>query len=297
MITDYILIIGAMKSGTTTLYGQLARDPRVAGATPKEPGFFAFEEVRSMGWDWYEGLFGFAPGQHRYALEGSTDYTKVPFVTGVPERLEAARAEGRRFKLIYVMREPVSRLLSHARHTQATGKEVGQFASPRVRHDLDAPGGLSPVNLAVSDYARQLEPYAGFRARGELHTVTTDAMAGDGQGVMDALAAFLDLQGLRWHEDAERANTKSDKTRPSPLLEAATQSRTALGLAKAVLPKSVRETIKEAAREPIESLGRFDPTKDERTALAGRYAVSLDALAAEHGVKVPDAWRQGPDAG
>ena len=291
MITDLILIIGAMKSGTTTLFDQLARDPRIAGASPKEPGFFAFEEVRSMGWDWYDGLFGFVPGQHRYALEGSTDYTKVPFVEGVPERLEAARGEGRRFKLIYVMREPVSRLLSHARHTQATGKEVGQFASPRARHDLDAPGGLSPVNLAVSDYASQLAPYAGFRARGELFATATDAMAADGQAVMDALSAFLDLPGLRWHEDAERANTASDKTRPSPLLEAATQSRAALGLAKAVLPQGVRETIKERAREPIETEGRFEPTEDERAALTARYAGVLDALEADHGVDVPPSWR------
>lgn len=293
MITDFILIIGAMKSGTTTLFDQLARDPRIAGALPKEPGFFAFEEVRSMGWDWYEGLFGFEAGQHAYALEGSTDYAKVPFVTGVPERLEAARAEGRRFRLIYVMREPVSRLLSHARHTQATGKEVGQFASPRERHDLDAPGGLSPVNLAVSDYASQLAPYAAFAERGELYCTTTDAMAADGQEVMDALSAFLGLDGLCWHEGAERSNTKADKTRPSRILEAATQNSAVTDLAKAVLPKGVREAIKERAREPIETDGRFQPTDEERAALRACYAASLDALASEHDVDVPPVWRTG----
>ena len=296
MITDYILIIGAMKSGTTTLFDQLARDPRIAGASPKEPGFFAFEEVRSMGWDWYEGLFGFAPDQHAYALEGSTDYTKAPFVTGVAERLEAARAEGRRFKLIYAMREPVSRLLSHARHAQADGKEVGQFVSPRKRHDLDAPGGLSPVNLAVSDYVRQLEPYAGFAERGELFTTTTDAMAEDGQAVMDGLAAFLGLDDLTWHAEHERSNTKDDKTRPAPLLQAATEIEPLTRVAKAVLPKAAREAIKAAGQAPVETPGRFEPTDEERAALAARYAGQARTLRERWGVAPPAAWSAEPDA-
>ena len=290
MIDDIILIIGAMKSGTTTLFDQLAQDPRIAGATPKEPGFFAFEEVRSMGWDWYEGLFGFVPGRHRYALEGSTDYTKAPFVQGVPDRLEAARAEGRRFKLIYVMRDPISRLASHARHTQATGKEVGQAISPRGQHGFDAPGGLSPVNLAVSDYAAQLDPYAAFARRGELHLVTTDAMRADGQAVMDGLAGFLGLDGLVWHPGHARANTKADKTRTAPLLQAAADIEPLTRAAKAVLPRAAREAIKAAGREPVQTPGRFAPTPEERAALRARYATGLRALAERHGVDVPDAW-------
>ena len=290
MITDFILIIGAMKSGTTTLFDQLALDSRIAGARPKEPGFFAFEEVRSMGWDWYEGLFGFAPERHGYALEGSTDYTKAPFVTGVAERLEEARAEGRRFKLIYVVREPVSRLMSHAKHVQVKGKEVGQTASPRARHDLDAPGGLSPVNLAASAYATQLAPYRAFAARGDLRVVTTDDMARDGQSVMDDLSAFLGLDGLRWRDEAARSNAAADRRRDDPLLEAASASPLS-GLAKAMLPRRARVAIKSAAAKPVEAEGRFVPTADERAELRRRFAAEIDRLEAEHGVRIPASWR------
>lgn len=293
MITDYVLIIGAMKSGTTTLFRQLAADPRIAGANPKEPGFFAFEEVRSMGWDWYEGLFEFDADRHAYALEASTDYTKAPFVSGVAERIEQARAEGRRFKLIYVMREPVSRLVSHARHVQVRGREVGRFASPRSRHDFEGSQGLSPVNLAVSDYAAQLEPFRDFAARGELFLTTTDAMAEDGPGVMDALSNFIGLSGLRWRAEQAKVNTKDDKRRTPPILAAANESRALVAAAKALLPKPARDAIRAQARVKVETPGRFEPTEDEYTALTSRYAESLQRLETDWAFDVPANWRTG----
>jgi hypothetical protein len=124
MIPETILIIGSMKSGTTTLFDLLARHPAIAPARNKEPGFFAFEEVFALGFGWYDALFAFDPARHRYGLEGSTDYTKHPFCTGVAERLIASAP--RRFRLIYLMRHPLRRIESHARHAQLTRREVGR---------------------------------------------------------------------------------------------------------------------------------------------------------------------------
>ena len=170
----YIIIIGAMKSGTTTLFDVLAQHPEIAPASNKEPGFFAFEDIHAQGYDWFDGLFDFDPDQHRYRLEASTDYTKTPFVTGVLERT-TAREEGE-VKLIYIMRHPLRRLESHARHTERTRREVGQIISPRPSHSLEA--GLSPVSLATSAYATQLKPYAAAREAGQLHCLTLEALKG-----------------------------------------------------------------------------------------------------------------------
>ena len=74
----------------TTLFDALAQHPAIAPCTPKEPGFFAFEEVWAQGFDWYESLFHFDPHVHRFALDGSTDYTKRPFCDGVAARLAAS---------------------------------------------------------------------------------------------------------------------------------------------------------------------------------------------------------------
>ena len=76
MIENFAIIIGAMKAGTTTLFDHLAAHPAIAPASPKEPGFFAFEEKFDAGLASYEALFDFDAESHKWALEASTDYTK-----------------------------------------------------------------------------------------------------------------------------------------------------------------------------------------------------------------------------
>ena len=51
------LIIGAMKSATTTLHEQLARQPGFCMSRPKEPNFFGGDDVYARGFDWYASIF------------------------------------------------------------------------------------------------------------------------------------------------------------------------------------------------------------------------------------------------
>ena len=51
------MIIGAMKSGTTTLYHYIGMHPGVFMCFPKEPMFFSRDEVYARGLDWYFSLF------------------------------------------------------------------------------------------------------------------------------------------------------------------------------------------------------------------------------------------------
>jgi hypothetical protein len=46
MITAFALIIGSMKSGTTSLFRYLAEHPELSPSTPKEPNFFSREWSR-----------------------------------------------------------------------------------------------------------------------------------------------------------------------------------------------------------------------------------------------------------
>ena len=50
---DFI-IIGAAKSGTTTLYEYLCRHPQIFMSTPKEPDFFSLDQNYTKGIEWYE---------------------------------------------------------------------------------------------------------------------------------------------------------------------------------------------------------------------------------------------------
>jgi hypothetical protein len=82
------LIIGAMKSGTSTLAAQLSEQAGIFMTTPKEPNFFSDDDVYAQGLPWYAALFDAAePGDIKG--EASTHYTKRPTY---PETLARAQA-------------------------------------------------------------------------------------------------------------------------------------------------------------------------------------------------------------
>lgn len=280
MIGAYILIIGAMKSGTSTLFAQLAQHPAIAPAKPKEPGFFAFEEVYAQGWDWYESLFKFDPTEHQYALEGSTDYTKQPFTDRTLERIRDAEAQGRRFKLIYIMRNPIKRIESHAHHVQRVRMEVGRSRSPRKTHSFDQ--GISPVNLAVSDYADQLAPYHAWWQRGDLKLLTLEELTQNPEETMASLGTFLDLPDLNFSSDVEHQNKTGTNKQIDPMVMAARKSGPAAVL-KRLIPAGMRKQLLDSLSTKVEVKGRFDLTSEERAELLPRYRDQVQKLAETYG--------------
>ena len=110
-LPDFV-IVGAAKSGTTTLREHLLRHPDVFMCQPNEPCFFDANANWSRGLDWYKGLF--APADDDQLLgESSTNYTRYPQVLDVPHRIHDAIPGA---QLIYIMRDPVLRTYSHFVH-------------------------------------------------------------------------------------------------------------------------------------------------------------------------------------
>jgi hypothetical protein len=105
-LPDFV-IIGAMKSATTTLHEQLAAQAGIFMSEPKEPNFFSDEENWAKGMGWYRGLFEGA-GDALLTGESSTHYTKLP---DYPSALPRIRERLPDAKFIYVMRHPMQRLL------------------------------------------------------------------------------------------------------------------------------------------------------------------------------------------
>src|SRR6516165_1122868 len=104
---DFV-VVGAMKSATTTLHEQLARQRGVFMSRPKEPNFFSDDLIYARGWDWYSSLFN-AADDGVLRGESSTHYTKLPTFPRTVERMTHFLP---RVKLIYVMRHPIDRLIS-----------------------------------------------------------------------------------------------------------------------------------------------------------------------------------------
>lgn len=283
---DYVIIIGSMKSGTTTLFAMLADHPQIAPAKPKEPGFFAFPDIYAKGFAWYHSLFAFDPGQHRYRLEASTDYTKAPFVTGVWDRMQAR--PGARYKLIYIMRHPLRRIESHARHVQLKKKEIGQQITARTDHGLD--NGVSLASLAMTRYAHQLDGFGAAHAAGDLFVTTLEDLKAAPDQVMAQLCGFLDLPLPPPAQKAPQANAAKDKVKMHGSWGRLTGNPALLALGKLLMPQSLRDRIKARFVHKVSLEGRFTLTPAEEAAISDQLRADLARLQAHYGVDVDRVW-------
>lgn len=203
-IDRFALIIGAMKSGTTTLFERLGAHPEVAPSRPKEPDFFSRNWQQAGSLDEYRNLWSWDPARHSVALEGSTSYTMLPRERGIVERIRTLERTAPRevdLKFIYVMRDPIQRIASQLSHvaTRRAGKD-------RLREEDFAHA------IQVSRYAMQLDPYR-LRWSGEaILPLLYETLVADPEGTLLRVQDFLGLQPAP--SEPERAsvarNTRTD---------------------------------------------------------------------------------------
>lgn len=176
-----LFVIGAAKSGTTTLHHYLGQHPDIWMCEPKEPAFFVPEH---KGYpkdpDWYHALF--EPGAHLpYRGESSTDYTKRPTFEGVPRRVHAYQADAR---LIYIMRDPIDRAISH--YWQRARQHVEARA---LRTAIEEHAGYR----ASGDYAMQIEPWMRLFGPERILLLVFEDFVEDPGGTVDRVVRWLGL--------------------------------------------------------------------------------------------------------
>lgn len=288
MISRYGLIIGAMKGGTTTLFDHLARHPQIAGAKPKEPGFFAFDDVYAKGRDWYEALFAYDESVHRIALDASTDYAKFPHCGDVPARIKAYGGE---FRMIYSLRNPLRRIESHAQHVAHKGREVGRIDVDPRRQSLEF--GVSPASLDICRYAMQLDQYKDYVDAGALMITSVERLAADPKGVARAACAHLGVEAALLPEEVERRNDAGQTWRARdvhPAWRAAASVAPLRAAARALLPDALRRRLRLKTRQATAAEGRFKLRPDEESAILDQLAPDLLRLRDVYGFDAAREW-------
>lgn len=178
-----LFIIGAAKSGTTSLHHLLSQHPGIFLSEPKEPAFFVPElDYYPRGTEWYLSLFEGA-GTAAYRGESSTHYTKRPLYEDVPDRIAAFVDEQPRF--IYLMRDPIDRAISNYWHNLRKHQEH--------RGMLEAFREV-PEYLAVSDYVLQLEPYLERFGRAAVFTSTFEELVTRPESTVADILEWLGLE-------------------------------------------------------------------------------------------------------
>jgi hypothetical protein len=175
------LIIGAMKSGTTSLYHYLRHHPQIFMPDTKEVNFFNPLRHWGRGVEWYAQQFVEAPDDALMIGEASTSYTKFPWIRNVPARIRSVLGDVR---LIYLIRHPIERMRSHYLYNLSTGQEW------RPIEDAFA---NEPMYVNISRYALQLDQYAPHFGREQLLIIESSDLRKDRTAVLGKVFGFLGI--------------------------------------------------------------------------------------------------------
>ncbi|NNM01669.1 MAG: sulfotransferase family 2 domain-containing protein [Gammaproteobacteria bacterium] len=258
------IVIGAMKCGTTSLHGYLNTHPDVCMSTDKETDFFVAEHNFSRGLDWYRGQFAI-PARARG--ESSPNYTKSHLFAGVADRMYAQLPEAR---LIYCIREPVARMVSHYVHNFAHGRESQPFEQAVAEPENNY--------LLTSSYARQLQPFVERYGEDALLLVSAESLRADPLSVMSAIFHHIDVTpGGSAGQFSQQMHTSGRKKRRSPL-EIHVENPLLRRLIRPLLPRRLTERrsfdrpqVAAGLRENI--LGRLAADRQATAALFQRRGV------------------------
>ncbi len=195
------LIIGAPKSGTTTLWHYLRSHPDVFVPPMKEIDFFTNHGPFGRGVEWYASLFAAGKG-YKAIGEASPSYL---FSREAKPRMARIVPDA---QLIAILRNPIDRAYSHYLHARYYALERRSFRDA-VRDELRAPDGqLFPYYLAMSRYLPQLEELTEHFDREKLLVLLLDDLVQDRAAVFRALCRHI---GVDEHavprEDAYVTNT------------------------------------------------------------------------------------------
>jgi len=273
----YFVIIGAMKSATSSLYQQLVRQQGIFMCTPKEPNFFSDDKQYAKGMAWYSGLFANAP-EGSLLGEASTHYTKLPTHPNTVVRLKKYLPSAR---LVYVMRHPVDRLVSHYIHEWSTG----------IYHcSIDEAVNKYPELIAYGRYAMQLEPYFEAFGRDAVLPVFFDHMVREPQAELERICQFIGYKGQPvWVKDMKPDNVSSERIRKFPFYELLVKSGPATLLRRHFIPQALRDAVKKKLRmrnRPeicVEIRSRLEAEFDRDLAQLGKWlGICIDCQNFKH---------------
>ncbi|MEM1066055.1 MAG: sulfotransferase domain-containing protein [Pseudomonadota bacterium] len=230
------LIIGAMKSGTTTLYAQLAAQNGVFMPALKEPNFFSDNAVYSQGLGWYTGLFQDAP-EGACLGEASTHYTKLPTYPETVARLANVLPSP---KLVYVLRDPVRRAVSQYLH---------EWSKREVSGDISSAFNENPRLVEYSCYGKQIAPYVEAFGASAVHLTSLERLRASPAEELAAIGAHIRApEPLEWQSDIAAQNQSGERWRRLPFQRTLVDNPVAEFARRKLIPKSIRTRVREARR-------------------------------------------------
>jgi len=189
-----VVIIGAPKCATTSLYAYLSRHELFAPARRKEVHYF--DENFERGPDWYRRQF---PAIERPQITGEAS-TAYLFSKPAPARAAALVPA---VKIVAILRDPVRRVLSHYWHNVRRGRLNGDFDS-HFREALSANHARETSQARLFTYypvqwgfyREQIERWFGHFPREQFLFLRFETFVANTGAEMRRVFQFLELPSI-----------------------------------------------------------------------------------------------------
>ena len=175
-----LIIIGAMKAGTSSLHYYLSLHPEIEMSKIKELDFFIKEKRFNKGLNWYKSHF---TNRSNIRGESSPNYTKYPLFKDVAKRMYSIVPQA---KLIYILRDPVERILSEYIHFHCHHGE-----RRNINKALKDPKNAEWINN--SKYYMQLEQYLKNYDMKNILILTTEELRENRIYTLKSVFKFLNV--------------------------------------------------------------------------------------------------------
>lgn len=175
---DRFFVVGAMKSGTTTICHLLDQHPAICFSKPYEANFFT--KNYDNGWNWYDNLFDVQP-ETILLGDGSVGYSKHQIHPGAPGMIAENYPDA---KIIYIVREPLDRIRSQWSHMVRIRKE---------HLELDEAVRANPNYVHNSRYFAQIGHYREVFNDDQILILFTEDLRHHPASQLEKCIQFLEL--------------------------------------------------------------------------------------------------------
>lgn len=203
-LTSYIrplpdfIIIGAQKSGTSSLHKYLCQHPNIKSSFKKEVHFFDRDLNLSGGEFWYRSYFPLRISHDTKIFEASPSYLFNPLV---PCRINDLLPN---VKLIIMLRNPVERAISHYFHSKKLKRENTTIYEALTTEESRIHKAVSEKNYNSYEfinfsykirgiYKPQIEHYLDFFSREKILIINSESFFSKPESTLSKVFNFVDV--------------------------------------------------------------------------------------------------------
>ncbi|MEO0438043.1 MAG: sulfotransferase domain-containing protein [Pseudomonadota bacterium] len=278
------ILIGAARCATTSMHKYLGAHPDVFLPEIKELNFFSNDRYYNKGLEWYSSHFSKA--DVRAIGEASTSYSRA--IGQSMKVIDRMHKDVGTPKLVYIVRDPLDRLLSHYLHYQHRGQRVNPIDALLSRPIFED-------TRWQGRYHHQLSLYRRVYAIDDILVITTRELKLEPNAVMNRVFRHIGVSTIDLPAELLETvvNSSSKSTQKSPAGQRLLEFH-ARHLEQRRIPYPFKKAVKYVAEIGAKPLGSFSFNETQIATLTDFYRQDSLALARDYGVNIDD-WKVNSD--